>query len=209
MKTRVVLGLALLVLSPTAFAEVGERPATFEAIEESLIRGYYATAREATKLEIKRLTVQGRRKAENDAAESGDPTYDESLGKGAAKIKQQAMKKRGSGFVEGIPPDHMPPPGLCRAWLPDTQPGRQPPPADCARVMDGLPAGATVLYGGPKGEKDALPRSLGDFLPADLLEALGLPWPEADLLLVGDDVYLVDQSDRTILDILESVLLPQ
>lgn len=34
-----------------------------------------------------------------------------------------------------IPPGHMPPPGLCRAWVVDLPPGHQPPPRDCARVF--------------------------------------------------------------------------
>jgi hypothetical protein len=49
---------------------------------------------------------------------------------------------------------------------------------------------------------------LGELLPADLLAALGSLWQDAELLLVDDDIYLIDDSKRTILDVLESVLLP-
>lgn len=192
-----------------ARAEVGETAkALFDALSETVIRGYYATAREATKQEVKRLTVQGKRRSEA-TVEDSDPTYDESLGKGVAKKRQQILRRKGSGFVEGIPAGFMPPPGKCRVWLPDTPPGRQPKPSSCERANDGLPAGARVLYGGPEKVDAPLPKGLGEFLPASLLEALGLPWPGAEALLVDDDVYLIDQDNRTILDVLESVLLPE
>jgi len=46
----------------------------FEAVQENVIRGYYATAREATKQEVKRLTVQSKRHSEATVEESGNPT---------------------------------------------------------------------------------------------------------------------------------------
>jgi len=102
----------------------------------------------------------------------------------------------------------MPPPGKCRVWLPDTQPGRQPKPSSCERAFDGLPASARVLYGGPESDDDELPQGLGELLPADRLAALGSLWQDAELLLVDDEVYLIDDSKRTIVDVLEGVLLP-
>ena len=201
--------LALACLAMPARAEVGETArALFEALQENVIRGYFATARETAKQEVKRQTIQSRRNSEATVAES-DPTYDESLGKGAAKQRQQALKARGGGFYEDIPAAFMPPPGKCRLWLPDTPPGRQPKPSSCARALDGVPAGARVIYGGPEKRNAKLPRGLGDVLPADLLAALGLGFPETEMLLVDDDVYLIDQDDGTILDILERVLLPE
>ena len=34
-----------------------------------------------------------------------------------------------------VPPGHLPPPGLCRAWYPGTPPGHQPPPERCGRLF--------------------------------------------------------------------------
>ena len=47
-----------------------------------------------------------------------------------------------------VPPGHMPPPGLCRVWLPDRPPGHQPPPTSCRRaerLADRY--GGRVVYG--------------------------------------------------------------
>lgn len=46
-----------------------------------------------------------------------------------------------------VPPGHMPPPGLCRIWLPDTPPGHQPPVGNCNKLRHQVPPGATLIYG--------------------------------------------------------------
>ena len=46
-----------------------------------------------------------------------------------------------------IPQGHIPPEGQCRAWLPNTPPGKQPPPGDCASIDAELPAGAVLIHG--------------------------------------------------------------
>ena len=123
---------------------------------------------------------------------------------------QDQTKKKGKGrkkgWVQGIPPGHLPPPGLCRAWLPDTPPGHQPPPGDCGRVRAGLPEGARLVYGGRRGKDDTLPPGLGTLLPDDLIDVLPLPYPDTERVLVDDDVYLVRQGTRIILDVIEGVL---
>lgn len=37
----------------------------------------------------------------------------------------------GPGRFAGVPPDRLPPPGLCRAWYERAAPDRQPPPMNC------------------------------------------------------------------------------
>ncbi|MEQ1855535.1 MAG: hypothetical protein ABL963_03640 [Longimicrobiales bacterium] len=45
-----------------------------------------------------------------------------------------------------VPPGHMPRPGYCRLWLPDTPPGHQPPPQRCDRLFRaGYPRGAVII----------------------------------------------------------------
>ena len=46
-----------------------------------------------------------------------------------------------------VPPGHMPPPGQCRIWLPDTSPGHQPPSGSCHKLRHQVPPGATLIYG--------------------------------------------------------------
>lgn len=47
----------------------------------------------------------------------------------------------------GVPPGHLPPPGLCRVWVAGVPPGRQPAPTDCATALRRRPANARVLWG--------------------------------------------------------------
>lgn len=46
-----------------------------------------------------------------------------------------------------VPPGHMPPPGQCRIWYPDTPPGHQPPPGPCYKLRHRVPPGAHLIYG--------------------------------------------------------------
>lgn len=46
-----------------------------------------------------------------------------------------------------IPPGQMPPPGLCRVWIPGHPPGHQPPPGDCSRLRHEVPRGAILVEG--------------------------------------------------------------
>lgn len=154
--------------------------AIFDEIEKRVIREYYEAQRDA------------------------EP--DDDQGQSKSKNKGKGRKK---GWVQGIPPGHLPPPGLCRVWLPDTPPGHQPPPTDCASAARDAPAGARLVYGGARGKDDVLPPGLGTRLPDDLLDGLPLPYPDTDRLLVDDDVYLVRAGTRIILDVIEGVLRSQ
>lgn len=46
-----------------------------------------------------------------------------------------------------IPPEQLPPPGMCRLWYPDRQLIDQPPPADCALLSRNIPPNARLIQG--------------------------------------------------------------
>ena len=52
-----------------------------------------------------------------------------------------------SGEDYKIPPGHMPPPGKCRIWYPDSPSGKQPPPGDCDDLRYRVPPDAWLLEG--------------------------------------------------------------
>jgi hypothetical protein len=59
-------------------------------------------------------------------------------------------ERRGGGGARtlGVPRGHYPPPGECRVWYPGREPGQQPPPARCERLVGRVPLGAFILYNG-------------------------------------------------------------
>jgi hypothetical protein len=46
----------------------------------------------------------------------------------------------------GVPPGHLPPPGRCRLWLPDTPPGRQPAARSCDGIGIRAPIGSMIVH---------------------------------------------------------------
>lgn len=46
----------------------------------------------------------------------------------------------------GVPPGHLPPPGLCRIWIPGRPPGHQPRARSCDGIAADAPAGSWILY---------------------------------------------------------------
>ncbi|MFO7582267.1 hypothetical protein [Guyparkeria sp.] len=46
-----------------------------------------------------------------------------------------------------VPSGHLPPPGECRIWYPDRDPGQQPPPGDCRDLQRHVPPGAVLVRG--------------------------------------------------------------
>jgi hypothetical protein len=46
----------------------------------------------------------------------------------------------------GIPPGHLPRPGRCRLWLPDTPPGHQPASRPCNGIDVRAPVGSMIVY---------------------------------------------------------------
>jgi len=63
-----------------------------------------------------------------------------------------------SAATLGIPPGHLPPPGLCRVWLPGEPPGHQPPVRACASIEVVAPAGSWIVYRPPKHKKEVYVR---------------------------------------------------
>jgi hypothetical protein len=45
----------------------------------------------------------------------------------------------------GIPPGHLPPPGMCRVWVPGEPPGHQPKPRSCSNIERTAPAGSYIV----------------------------------------------------------------
>jgi hypothetical protein len=63
---------------------------------------------------------------------------------------------QGRNRAKGIPPGHLPPPGLCRVWYDGTPPGHQPPSMSCreAERIAARDRNARVIYGGRDGDRD-------------------------------------------------------
>lgn len=68
-------------------------------------------------------------------------------GRGRGKGRGGPFKRRGR-VDHGVPPGHLPPPGLCRIWYPGVPPGHQPPPTDCGYAFRYAPYGSFVVSGG-------------------------------------------------------------
>jgi hypothetical protein len=48
---------------------------------------------------------------------------------------------------DSIPREYRPPPGMCRIWLNDVPPNRQPEPTDCATAIRKRPPNGRVIFG--------------------------------------------------------------
>lgn len=48
-------------------------------------------------------------------------------------------------YIINIPKGHLPPPGHCRIWYPDREPGQQPPPQRCPIANNNIPPGTYVI----------------------------------------------------------------
>jgi hypothetical protein len=64
----------------------------------------------------------------------------------AAPMLAQGKSGKGRG-VDGVPPGHRPPAGMCRIWIDGVPPGQQPTPTDCATAVARRPANARVIWG--------------------------------------------------------------
>jgi hypothetical protein len=57
-----------------------------------------------------------------------------------------ASRSGNTAVTLGVPPGHLPPPGLCRVWVPGRPPGRQARARSCNGIAGTAPAGAWILY---------------------------------------------------------------
>jgi hypothetical protein len=64
----------------------------------------------------------------------------------AAVSAPLAAQGRGRNAA-GVPPGHMPPPGMCRIWIDGVPPGHQPRATDCATAQANVPYNGRVIYG--------------------------------------------------------------
>lgn len=64
---------------------------------------------------------------------------------GAAAVATP-LHAQGRGRDE-VPPDHRPPPGMCRIWIDGVPASRQPEPTDCPTAIRRKPPNARVIFG--------------------------------------------------------------
>lgn len=67
--------------------------------------------------------------------------------RGDVAVEKQERRPDHRKGVGKVPPGHMPPPGSCRIWYPNTPPGHQPPPGDCYTLSRSVPPGAWLIRG--------------------------------------------------------------
>jgi hypothetical protein len=71
----------------------------------------------------------------------------------APAVARTSSASSSTAATLGIPPGHLPPPGLCRVWMPGTPPGHQAPSRNCANIERTAPAGSWILYRPGKDRK--------------------------------------------------------
>lgn len=67
--------------------------------------------------------------------------------RGGVAVEKHERNPQPRHGMKKIPPGHMPPPGSCRIWYPNTPPGHQPPPGDCYTLSRNVPPGAWLIRG--------------------------------------------------------------
>jgi len=55
-------------------------------------------------------------------------------------------RSRSTAATLGVPPGHLPAPGLCRVWVPGKPPGHQARQRECAGIERSAGAGSWILY---------------------------------------------------------------
>jgi hypothetical protein len=65
----------------------------------------------------------------------------------------------------GIPPGHLPPPGMCRVWVPGEPPGHQAAPRSCSNIERTAPAGSYIVERPGKDKKVVHVRVMDEHRP--------------------------------------------
>ena len=68
---------------------------------------------------------------------------------GTGDAEAAATDGRSPAAQYNIPPGHLPPPGMCRVWVPGEPPGQQEkehPVGRCSTLRASIPAGAWLVY---------------------------------------------------------------
>ena len=63
--------------------------------------------------------------------------------------------------LDGVPPGHRPPAGMCRIWIDGVPAGQQAAPTDCATAVRNRPANGRVVF----GDENAKPGRKGFTVP--------------------------------------------
>src|SRR5688572_17189103 len=71
----------------------------------------------------------------------------------AAAQGRPTVPQRDRGEQPQIPNRYAPPAGMCRIWLEDVPPSRQPAPTDCITALRNKPANGRVIFGDPLPSK--------------------------------------------------------
>ena len=65
----------------------------------------------------------------------------------AAAPGEAQERGRGRASDDSVPKNLLPPPGMCRIWLPNVPAAKQAAPTDCATAVRNRPATARVIFG--------------------------------------------------------------
>lgn len=68
----------------------------------------------------------------------------------AALLAPTVVAAQGGGRQAEIPAIYRPPAGLCRIWVDNVPPAKQPAPTDCATALKNKPANGRVVFGETK-----------------------------------------------------------
>jgi len=82
----------------------------------------------------------------------------------AQALTSKAEEQPKTAREQPIPKAYLPPPGMCRIWVDNVPPARQPAPTDCATAIRNRPPNARVIFPDGKDGKDskAAPRRPAD-----------------------------------------------
>ena len=75
--------------------------------------------------------------------------------RGVAQSSSQSKEKDAP-----VPKAYLPPAGMCRIWVDNVPPGRQPAPTSCTTAIRNKPPNARVIFPPGKDGKSAEPKSL-------------------------------------------------